>query len=163
MCSQTRSHPRAWCAWAVGTRSFRGYIVAAFVTRALYYFPNMGTSTVAPPVAIVNGFGQFIIDITESRSGEIYFATASSRGSTIHRLHTPPRGDCNGDGLTNARDLVPTLREIEDGDAHSTYTAQDGDFAGSWGCDANADGLINRADFDTLVEIIGSRRRSTRS
>jgi hypothetical protein len=115
-------------------------------------------------VAIVEDFREMILDVTESPAGEIYFATATfAGGSTIHRLHTPSRGDCNGDGRTDSRDLVPTLREIGDGEAHPTVRAQEGEHAGSWGCDANADGLISRADFDALVAIVGSRRRSVRS
>lgn len=140
-----------------------GTITAAFVTRALYHFPDLATRPVVEPVAIVKGFSDFIIDVTESATGEIYFAAASFAGSTIHRLHTPPRGDCNGDGLTDARDIIPTRREIDDGDGHSTYSAQDGAYPGSWGCDANADGLIDRTDLDALVGMIGSRRRSARS
>jgi glucose/arabinose dehydrogenase len=141
----------------------RGTIVGAFVSRALYHFPDLASRPVAQPVAMVKGFRDYIIDVTESVSGGIYFAAATFGGSTIQRLHTPPRGDCNGDGLTDARDILPTLREIDDGDGQSTYTAQEGAFAGSWGCDANADGLIDQTDLETLVKMVSSRRRTVRS
>ena len=41
-------------------------------------------------------------------------------------------------------------------------TAQDGAYAGSWGCDANADGLIDARDLDALLQLISSRRRAVR-
>lgn len=141
----------------------RGTIVGAFVTRALYHFPDLASRPVTPPVAIVKSFRDYIIDVTESAAGEIYFAAATFGGSSIQRLHTPPRGDCNGDGLTDSRDILPTLREIDDGDGQSTYSAQEGSFAGSWGCDANADGLIDQTDLETLVRMVSSRRRTVRS
>ncbi|MEO8380363.1 MAG: PQQ-dependent sugar dehydrogenase [Acidobacteriota bacterium] len=142
----------------------RGLLVGAFVSRALYHFPDMASRPVAPPAAIVEGLDEFIIDVTEGADGRIYFAAAGFAGSsTIRELITPPRGDCNGDGRTDSRDIIPTLREIDDGDGQSTYTAQDGAYAGSWGCDANADGLIDRSDLETLVRMIASRRRTVRS
>lgn len=141
----------------------RGYLAGAFVTRSIYHFADVGASPVAEPVAVLSAFAQFVIDVTEGPGGEIYFAAATSKGSTIHRLVTPGRGDCNGDGLTNSRDILPILRELEDGPTRSTYRAQEGAHVGSWGCDANADGLITRSDVDALLELIGSRRRVTRS
>jgi aldose sugar dehydrogenase len=140
----------------------RGYLMGAFVTRALYYFPDLVTRPIPDPVAVVSGFSDFIIDVAEGPDGEIYLATAAFNGSAIQRLHVPPRGDCNGDGLTNSQDILPTIHEIEDGDAHPMVTAQDGDYAGSWGCDANADNLIDDADLGALVRMIGSRRRAVR-
>lgn len=141
----------------------RGYFSAAFVTRALYYFDDLGADPVAPPVAVVSKFGQFILDVTESPTGEIYIATALGSNSAIHRLHAPPRGDCNGDGLTDARDIVPTLREIDDGDGELRIHAQNGDYRGSWGCDANGDNIIDAADVTALVRMVSSRRRTSRS
>lgn len=140
----------------------RGYLLAAFVTSALYYFPDVAVHPILDPVPIVEGFPEFIIDVTEAPDGEIYLATASGAGSAIQRLHVPPRGDCNGDGLTNWLDILPMAHEIGDGDAHPMITAQDGSYAGSWGCDANADGLIDREDLDALARLISSRRRVVR-
>lgn len=140
----------------------RGYISAAFVTKALYYFPDLASQPIAEPVPIVEGFDEFVIDVTEGRSGEIYFATAFNGESTIHRLHVPPRGDCNGDGLTDVRDIVPLVHELRDGNPHPMATAQDGAYAGSWGCDANADGVIDMDDLAALAQMIGSRRRAVR-
>ena len=140
----------------------RGYLLAAFVTRAVYYFPDVASRPIAHPVAIVDDFTDFIIDVTEGPGGEVVLATASFLGSAIQRLHVPPRGDCNGDGLTNSQDILPMLHEIRDGDVHSMLTAQDGAYAGSWGCDANADGLIDERDLATLLDMIPSRRRAVR-
>ncbi len=140
----------------------RGYLLASFVTSSLYYFPDVATHPIHDPVPVVEGFGESIIDVAEAPGGEIYLATASGAGSAIQRLHVPPRGDCNGDGLTNSLDIVPLAHEIDDGDAHAMITAQDGSYAGSWGCDANADGLIDGKDLDALVRLISSRRRAVR-
>ncbi len=140
----------------------RGYLMAAFVTRAVYYFPDLATHPIASPVAIVSNLDDFIIDVTQGPRGEIYLATAGMNGSAIQRLQVPARGDCNGDGLTNSQDILPTIYEIDDGDAHPAITAQDGNYAGSWGCDANADSLIDGSDLDALVRMISSRRRAVR-
>jgi glucose/arabinose dehydrogenase len=140
-----------------------GYLSAAFVTKALYYFDDLTATPVAAPVAIVNDFSQSVIDVTEGPHGEIYFATAAGSTSAIHRLHVPPRGDCNGDGLTDARDILPVIREIDDGDGEMRINAQNGDYHGSWGCDANEDDVIDSADLTALVKLVSSRRRSSRS
>lgn len=140
----------------------RGYLLAAFVTRSLYYFPDVAAHPIPDPVPVVADFTDYIIDVTEAPGGEIYLATASFPNSSIQRLHVPPRGDCNGDGLTNSLDILPMLHEIGDGDGHAMITAQDGNYAGSWGCDANADSLIDGEDLTALVQLIGSRRRAVR-
>lgn len=140
----------------------RGYLSGAFVTRALYYFDDLTATPVAEPIPILKSFDQFVIDVTEGPGGEIYFATAWGAASAIHRLHVPARGDCNGDGLTDSRDILPTLREIDDDDGGARIHAQDGDYRGSWGCDANADAVIDEADVTELVRMVVSRRRTSR-
>lgn len=141
----------------------RGYLVGAFVTRSLYYFPTITTSTAAPPVPIIEGFDAFVIDVTQGSNGDVLFATAGASGSAIHKLHAPPPGDCNGDGFTDSRDILALMREIEDGDGNSTISAQEGSNLGSWGCDANTDGLIDSTDLQTLGSLIRSRRRAVRT
>ncbi|HKR66080.1 MAG TPA: PQQ-dependent sugar dehydrogenase [Thermoanaerobaculia bacterium] len=139
----------------------RGYLVGAFVTSSLYYFPSLTVKPVAAPVPVVNDFDQAIIDVTEGPAGDVYFATASfSQTSTIHRLIVPARGDCNGDALVDSRDLLALLRELDDGATHRVIEAQDGAFAGSWGCDANADGTIDGHDLDELRRLLGTKRRA---
>lgn len=137
----------------------RGYLLGAFVTRAIYYFPS---ATVAP-TALVDGFEDFIIDVTQAANGDILFATAGMNGTAIHRLLAPPLGDCNGDGFTDYRDVLPLMREIADGDNRATIAAQGGSNAGSWGCDANADGTIDAKDLQALTTLVPSRRRAVRA
>lgn len=139
----------------------RGYLVGAFVTRALYYFPSMSTP-VADPVAIVEDFDEFIIDVTQTPNGDIILATAGMAGTAIQRLRVPIRGDCNADGATDYHDILPLIREINDGapQRHPMVEAQRGSHAGSWGCDANADGLIDARDLDALSSLLTGRRRA---
>jgi glucose/arabinose dehydrogenase len=138
----------------------RGYLVGAFVTRSIYYFASMA-APVADPVAVVDGFDEFVIDVTQAADGDIVFATAGAAGTAIHRLHVPLRGDCNGDGLVNSLDVLPLLREIDDGaPPRATIEAQGGAYPGSWGCDANADGLIDAADLGALNSLLHGRRRA---
>jgi glucose/arabinose dehydrogenase len=141
----------------------RGYLVGAFVTRAIYYFPSMN-APVEEPVAVVDGFDEFVIDVTQTANGDIVFATAGQGGTAIHRLHVPLRGDCNGDGLTDSHDVLPLIREIQDGSPqrHPMVDAQGGTYAGSWGCDANADGLIDSTDLEALTSLLQGRRRAVR-
>lgn len=139
----------------------RGYLSAAFVTRALYYFPSLTESSIAP-IALVDGFDAAIIDVTATPSGDIVFATAGAGGTTIHRLIAPTRGDCNGDGVANSADVVPLLREIANGNGHVATNAQAGSNEGSWGCDANGDLLIDARDLQALSGLIGGRRRTVR-
>lgn len=136
-----------------------GYLVGAFVTRALYFLPT----DFADAIPVVEGFDEFVIDVTQGAGGEIIFATAMGPSSSIHRLHVPSRGDCNGDGFADSRDIMPLTHELEDGDPPDRVRAQDGEYLGSWGCDANVDGLIDQRDVEALRSIVGpARRRSVR-
>ena len=56
------------------------------------------------------------------------------------------------------------MREIDDGapQVHPMSEAQAGTYPGSWGCDANADGLIDAADLDALSSLLHGRRRAVR-
>src|SRR5688500_2235540 len=129
----------------------RGYLLATFVSRAIYYFPDLAEQPVPDPIAIVNDFDDFIIDVTEAASGEIYFATAMfPASSAIHRLVVPLRGDCNGDGFADGRDVMAVMRELDESPAQPMIHAQDGAHAGSWGCDVTADGLIDSRDLERL-------------
>jgi glucose/arabinose dehydrogenase len=141
----------------------KGYLVGAFVTRAIYYFPNVAAQPVGDPIALLDLFPEFIIDVTEGSDGSILFASAWGATSSIHRLDVPPRGDCNGDGLTDWRDVYPLMLEIRDGDSHPTVDAQGGAFEGSWGCDANGDSVITAGDLDALFRLLNGRQRAVRS
>lgn len=135
----------------------RGYLMGAFVTSAIYYFP-----TFAAAIPLIEEFDDFIIDVTQAPNGDVLFATAGWGGTGIHRLHVPLRGDCNGDGFTDARDLGAIRAELADGPPHAMVTAQDGEHRGSWGCDANADGVIDGNDLEKLSSMLNLRRRSVR-
>jgi glucose/arabinose dehydrogenase len=136
----------------------RGFLTGAFVTRALYYLPN----SLGEAIPITDEFDEYIIDVTEAPDGDILIATAMA-GSAIHRIEVPRRGDCNGDGFADVSDLGPLSHEIADGERHPMIHAQDGEYAGSWGCDANADGVIDENDLAALHRMLIGRRRSVRS
>ncbi len=136
-----------------------GYLLATFVAKSLFYFPDLDTRPVADPIAIVSDFDDFIIDVTEAPDGEIYFATASFPAtSTIHRLVVPQRGDCNGDGFADGRDVLPLMRELAEAPSQPMIRAQDGAHAGSWGCDVTADGLIDSLDLQRLTAMFMKKR-----
>lgn len=127
-----------------------GYLLGTFVTKAVEYIPNVDAQPFPAPIAITSKDVSSIVDITESPNGDIVIAT----GLMLYRL-TPPRpGDCNGDGLVTFADLTALDLELADGDSHPSYAAQDGSYRGSWGCDANADGVISRADMNALWRLV---------
>jgi glucose/arabinose dehydrogenase len=137
-----------------------GYLVGGFVPRALYFVPH----TFAEAIPIVEGFSEFVIDVTQSSTGEVILATAAGPTSSIHRLRPPERGDCDGDGFTDSRDVLPLASELEDGNPQERVRAQQGLHRSSWGCDANADGVIDARDVDALRSLIRTgRRRAVRA
>ncbi len=121
----------------------RGYLLGAFVTKAIYFIGNIDAPQ---PIAVLKGDTPSVIDVAEGPDGQIYFAT----GSAIYKLITPAPGDCNGDGLIDANDYPALLAELADGPGERTTDAQNGAFAGSWGCDVNGDGLIDQNDVTAL-------------
>ena len=133
-----------------------GYLLTAFVTKALYFIGNIDAPA---PLALIQKETDPLIDVTESASGDVYIAS----GKAIYRLVLPERGDCNGDGLVNADDLPALLAEIGDGGPHPMTIAQDGAYRGSWGCDVNADGLIDERDLAALKTRLSTRIRAVRS
>lgn len=138
-----------------------GYLMGAFVTKAIYYFPTV-EGEVAHPFPLLENFSEFVIDVTEAPNGDVIFASASFPRTAIHRLRVPQRGDCNGDGRADWRDVMPLMDEVAEGE-HPRVLAQDGPHAGSWGCDANLDGLIRQDDLDALVRLITTKHRAVRT
>lgn len=136
----------------------RGYLLGTFVTRGVYYVGDVDASPFPDPVAITTKDVFPVVDVTESPKGEIYFATSA----TLYRLVPPMRGDCNGDGVVNFADLQALQLELADGDPHPASTAAAGSYRGSWGCDADGDGLISNADFNALWHIVFPRTRAVR-
>lgn len=140
----------------------RGYLLAAFVTRAIYYFPNLSERPVADPIAVINGYDGFIIDVTQAPDGTIYFASAEFPGtSSIHRLVVPQRGDCNGDGFVDSRDITALASELADGRIQPMTRVQNSAHAGSWGCDVTSDGMVDSRDLDQLAAQL-MRKRAVR-
>jgi glucose/arabinose dehydrogenase len=130
----------------------RGYLVGAYVTRAVYYIPDIDARPFPDPIAITTKDVDQVIDVTESPTGDIYFAT----GKTIYRLIPPPPGDCNGDGVVDFNDLTALAQELSGGAGEAAYRAR------SWGCDADADGLITWNDYGKLWKSLVTRTRAVR-
>jgi glucose/arabinose dehydrogenase len=126
----------------------RGYLIGAFVSKAIYWIPDVDANTIEP-IALITAETGSVIDVTEAASGEIFFVT----GSAIYKLIAPARGDCNGDGLVNASDVGALALELADAGA----------FRGSLGCDVNGDGVINTDDAAALAIIMRGRARSVRA
>ena len=128
----------------------RGYLLASYVTKALYYVPDVYAQPVPDPVAVIQGETDPIIDVVEAPNGIIYFAT----GFGIYRLTVPLPGDCNGDGVVDAADIAALGKELSGG-AHPMTSSH-----ASWGCDANRDGTIDARDLAALAAMV--RVRSVR-
>jgi hypothetical protein len=136
----------------------RGYLLATFVTKAIDYIPDIDAKPIQP-IAVMKGEAGMLVDVTQAASSEIYFAS----GFAIYRLFVPQRGDCNGDGLVDARDISALEAELADASGHElTLDAPNGAFAGSWGCDANGDGVIDARDLAALYSMLGGRLRAVR-
>jgi len=130
----------------------RGYLLASFVSKALYYVPDVFAQPVPDPVAVIQGETDPIIDVVEAPNGDIYFAT----GFAIYKLIVPARGDCNGDGTVNSADLGALGKVLADGPRPMT-TAQNSSVRASWGCDANGDGMIDGRDLSLLATLVRGR------
>jgi len=135
-----------------------GILLGAYVTKAIYFIPDIDATPLPDPIALIDHETAAVIDVAQSRSGDIFFNT----GNAIYQLILPIRGDCNGDGRLNSADLDAFERELADA-PEPAYAAQGGSYAGSWGCDANGDGVIDGADRDELIRLTGARRRAARS
>ena len=133
-----------------------GFLVASFVTGALYYFPRI--APVHAPITIFEDLPQLggfnaVLDVVQSPTGEILFATAGA----IWRLVPPAPGDVDGDGALTERDLEGIAHELVDGDGEGVLEIHGGTFAASWGADVNADGRVNSSDLVAWV-ILAQRR-----
>ena len=134
-----------------------GYLLATFVAKTIFYIPDVDATPIQP-VAVMQGDGGMLIDVTQAASGEVYVAS----GTAIYRLFVPQRGDCNGDGIVDERDFAALAAELADGNHEPTLEAPNGAFAGSWGCDANGDGVIDEQDLAALSALVGGRLRAVR-
>jgi glucose/arabinose dehydrogenase len=130
----------------------RGYLLGSYVTRALYYLPDVYAQPLPDPVAVIRGETNPIIDVVEAPNGDIYFAT----GFGIYRLIVPIRGDCNGDGTVNSADIAALVKVLVDGPRPMT-TVQNSSAAASWGCDANGDGMVDERDLALVITLVRGR------
>ena len=136
----------------------RGYLLGAFVTKAIYYVPDIDARPIPDPIPIIAGVTGSIIDVAQNVNGDVFFVT----GNAIYQLIPPQRGDCNGDGRVDAADVAALAQELLDGNPEPAISAQNGAFPGSWGCDVNGDGLIDSRDMRALLSMFRSRAvRST--
>jgi glucose/arabinose dehydrogenase len=135
-----------------------GYLTTSYVTMTIYYFPDIDVRPVPEPIQLLGGEPYPLIDVALAPNGDIYFTNSMG----IYQLTLPQRGDCDADGSVTLRDLDALNRELADGDPHRTVYAQEGSFAGSWGCDANGDGMISAADRGALSELLRLRKRPVR-
>lgn len=136
-----------------------GYLLASFVTRAIYFFPDIDASPQVPLTLLedlpqLGGFSS-ILDVTQRDDGEIFFATAGA----IWRLVPPARGDVDGDGELTERDLEGLAHELVDGDRDSILEIHGGTFAASWGADVNDDGVVDSSDLVAWVILAQQRGR----
>jgi hypothetical protein len=130
----------------------RGFLLASYVTKALYYVPDVYAQPMPDPVAVIQNETDPVIDVVEGPDGTIYFAT----GIGIYKLVVPRRGDCNGDGVIDAADIAELGNVLADGPRPMT-TAQNARVRASWGCDVNGDGVIDASDLAALAGMMRGR------
>jgi glucose/arabinose dehydrogenase len=130
----------------------RGYLLASYVAKALFYIPDVYAQPMPDPVAVIQNETDPIIDVVEGPDGTIYFAT----GFAIYKLIVPMRGDCNGDGVVDSADVSALGKVLADG-PRSMTSAQNASVHASWGCDANGDGIIDDRDLATLAGMVRGR------
>jgi hypothetical protein len=51
----------------------KGYLLAAFVTKALYYIPDNDVRPLPDPIPLIQGVTGSIIDVNQSPNGDIFF------------------------------------------------------------------------------------------
>jgi hypothetical protein len=135
-----------------------GLLLGSFVTKTLYYFPDLRLRPVPDPIEIFSGDIGSIIDVVQTPAGEILVAS----GFGIYKLIPPRPGDANGDGLIEADDLEAIAREILEGDGDDTLGAHLGRYRTSWGADVNLDGVIDARDLVALAQMRKLRHRPAR-
>jgi len=129
-----------------------GYLLGSYVTKALYYIPDVYAHPMPDPVAVMQGETDPVIDVVEAPNGDIYFAS----GFVIYKLVVPMRGDCNGDGQVDAADVAALGKLLASGPRPMT-AAQNAPVPASWGCDVNGDGMIDSRDLAVLEGMVRGR------
>jgi glucose/arabinose dehydrogenase len=136
-----------------------GYLLGGFVTKAIYYIPDIDARPFPDPIAVTSGQVGLVIDVAQAPNGDVFFVTSNG----IKKLIPPQPGDCNGDGIVDSADVAALTQELADGDPHPTFTAQDGAFRGSWGCDVDQNGTIDSRDMAALLTRLAGRSRAVRA
>jgi glucose/arabinose dehydrogenase len=52
----------------------RGYLIGAFLTKSIYWVPDVDAPQIAP-IPIISGETSFVIDVAQAPGGELYFTT----------------------------------------------------------------------------------------
>ena len=55
-----------------------GFLVGAFVTKSIYWIPDIDARPLPDPIPVIQGETSFVIDVAERNDGEIYFTTGNS-------------------------------------------------------------------------------------
>lgn len=106
------------------------------------------TPTCTPPIGapLLAAVG-FSSDPAASFSDPLAQALTGSTVGGAVEIYGGARGDCNGNGLLDAPDLVASGLEIFDSDGNFAFDTPQGTFLGNpIGCDANADTLVDAGD-----------------
>lgn len=135
-----------------------GLLVSSFVTRALYYFPELHEDLVAPPVTLLEDETIPLIDVRQNAAGQIFLGTSMN----LYRLVEPRSGDVDGDGLIGPKDIVALELELTADGVGPTVRAQDGAHRASWGADVDRNGSIDGADLFELRRRLADRKRPAR-
>jgi len=147
--------PTGLTLWPVGGVIPKDAVLqASYVTRTLYLFPDLSIKPLPPPIEMIAGETDPIIDVTTDRQGTIFFAT----GLMVYRLDLPRPGDADGNGVIDDADLQIIAHEIVDGDGSQTVYAQNGSVRASWGADVNGDGIIDARDLVLFVRLQAATR-----
>lgn len=130
-----------------------GVLVTAFSSERLYFFPSLDPIT--PPIVLVDRQAPMLIDVAIDPEGGVWFASPF----VIYRLDVPLRGDVDGDGEIDFHDYQALILELDDGDGNSVFDVEGGTFPGTWGADADLDGIVSERDLQQLGWTLWGRRR----
>jgi glucose/arabinose dehydrogenase len=136
-----------------------GMLVGAWMTRAIYWFPELRAE--GPwdhPLAVLDGVTPPILDVIQYPDGEILFNTPTA----IFRLVPPRRGDANGDGVIDDADAAAIRQRLMEEGSCSVLRAHEGKTPLTIGADVNGDGVIDENDLTALAILRQGRLRGVR-